>query len=92
METVDIVVASLGGLALIAVGFIGAATPRRAATWQRMGKLEERLSAFEIHRESDLDYIAILKHHIWQEEPPPPPGRPLVVRQVPETTGAHREQ
>lgn len=92
METIDIVTASIAGIALLMVGFVGASTPKRAATWQRMGKLEERLERFENLRENDLDYIGILKHHIWTELPPPPPDRPIVIRAATATAGAHREQ
>lgn len=39
--------------------------------------LEVRLLFLEKQREDDLQHIADLEHHIWQQLPPPPPMRRL---------------
>jgi hypothetical protein len=38
-------------------------------------KIEVRLLFLEQQREDDLQHIADLEHHIWQQLPPPPPMR-----------------
>lgn len=73
---INLLVAILAAIALVAGGYGTARVSTRTATYKRIAHLESRVDLLEKDREADRDYIGVLKGHIWAKLPPPPPSRP----------------
>ena len=73
MSTLDLVIAIIGGLALIMAGW-GTA---KGVAWSRLKDVEARMDRLEGDLEAEYAYSRMLIDHIYRGLPPPPPARPV---------------
>jgi hypothetical protein len=72
MTTLDLMIAIIGGLALIMAGW-GTA---KGVAWSRLKEVEARMDRLERELEGEYAYSRMLVDHIYRGLPPPPPPRP----------------